>query len=261
MADCNSCQDCSQTPPTGPVCPDTPTYTNSVCPEVIDSGCVEYNENDDLCIPVLKGSRLNIVLRNIIGYLTTLFSRFTSSSLTLSRTGACADILNIEVIPSSDIDNSFVLGTDGKPFVNKTLVNISNSECITWQKQIAGNITTFVPVLDWDCVATKVCTICDGSVAPCVAATLNIGNIEETDVALTFTPDGTSTYDVLLNNAPYATGVTGNIFISGLTPGTSYTITLITKCSTGNTSQSITSLTTVSNAACNIPSNLQIDLV
>lgn len=265
MADCNTCTDCSQVP-TGPICPDLPDYTNNVCPDTVSSSCVEYEGPSEPCLALVnddpnKKIRVTSVLRLIINYIVTFLSRITSNSLSITRNGDCGDSLSIEVIPSADINNTFVLGTDSKPFVKKVETNIGNSECISFQKQVLGSVTTFVPIIDFNCFSAKVCGVCQGTAIPCIATPISISSLTQTGASITFTVDNTKTYNVLLNNVQIATSVTSPYAITGLTAGTNYNVTLVTDCGSGNTSQTIGSFSTLPVVLCNVPLNLQIESI
>ena len=78
----------------------------------------------------------------------------------------CAHSRKIEIVPSSDANNIFILGSDGKPFVpqysgNIPQVVIADGECISFDLQVVGNITTYTPVIDYNCLASNICGLCN----------------------------------------------------------------------------------------------------
>lgn len=115
------CHDCGE-----PLCENqclcgTPNYSNVGCcaGEVELTNCVNYSGANDTCLDIVKPINLTIVLQKIITYVKNIFNRVTSDSLVITTPNACDD-LKIEIVPSTDVNNQFILGTDGKPFVALT---------------------------------------------------------------------------------------------------------------------------------------------
>ena len=96
--------------------------------------------------------------------------------------------------------------------------------------------------------------------APCAPATaLTIGSINNTGATLTFTTvSGASQYVVTTVPATTAQTVSGGpVTLSGLTPGTTYSVQVVTSCGPGSSSAAATvSFTTTAPAPCIAPSEL-----
>ncbi len=169
---CNKCNDC----PTCGCCTEDctctpPGYINDGCTETVSSDCVIYNGILP-CIPIQKGNTITVVIQRIATYLKNLFNHVHSSSLVIAPSGgSCNGDVDINIVPSSDANNIFTLGTDGYPYVPAPEiavidVNIVNGECITWDKTVVGNVITFTPTIDWTCVASHTCAVSCETLCP-----------------------------------------------------------------------------------------------
>lgn len=169
---CNQCNDC---PACGCCIEDCtctpPAYINDGCTETVSSDCVNYNGVLS-CVPIQKGNTITVVIQRIATYLKNLWNNITSSSLLITPSGgSCNNSVTIEIVPSIDPNNIFILGTDGYPYVPTPIsaitdVNITSGNCITWTKTTISGVITFVPTIDWNCVASHTCPACEGTLCP-----------------------------------------------------------------------------------------------
>lgn len=171
---CNTCNDC----PACGSCPeecvcDLPDYDNTGCLQTESSDCITFNGPNLSCIPIERGNKLTLVIQRIVAYLKNLWNRVSSDSLVITPSGgACNSDLNIEIVPSTDADNIFTLGTDGYPYVPASGgsindVNIISGDCIVWTKTIVAGVPTFTYEIDWNCVASHICPLCaSGTLCP-----------------------------------------------------------------------------------------------
>lgn len=170
---CNQCNDC----PTCGCCQEectctTPGYDPTGCVETTESDCVVFNGENLPCIPIQKNNKLTVVIQRIAAYLKNLFNHVHSDSLVVTPSaGACNSDLQIEIQPSADPNNIFVLGTDNYPYVPAPIypamdMNIISGDCIVWTKTIVGNVITFTYTIDWNCMASHVCAANCGDVCP-----------------------------------------------------------------------------------------------
>lgn len=168
--ECNNCPACGSCPEEC-VC-DIPDYIDTGCIETQSSDCIIFNGNPLSCIPIERGNTITVVIQRIVAYIKTLWNKVSSSSLVVTPSGGvCNDTLNIEIVPSSDSDNIFVLGTDGYPYVPEPPasiddVNIISGDCIVWTKTVVLGVPTFTYEVDWNCVASHICPLCAGTLCP-----------------------------------------------------------------------------------------------
>lgn len=257
---CSPCTDCT-TPAIGPVCPTPPSYTANTCPVVVETDCVQYSGPDNTCIGVTSSGTPMTLTQSIIAilnYLSTLWTRLTSSSLSVTTSGTCSNVVAVELVPSSQSGNILILGNDGRPYVPQTLVNMASSKCITWQSSgPVGNIL-WTPVIDFNCVSVNITS----QAIACVAPTgVTLTGITINSASVSFTAIGGNTYDIMLNGIVIQTGATSPYAITGLLPATNYTVIVRADCPSGSTSETITTFTTLPIVTCNNPSNLQITSV
>lgn len=169
---CNQCNDC----PTCGCCTEDctctpPSYINDGCTETISSDCVTYNGILP-CIPIQKGNTITIAIQRLATYLKNLWNHVNSNSLVITPSaGSCNSNLNIEIVPSTDANNIFILGIDNHPYVPApgviiNDVNITSGNCITWVKTSISGVITFVPTIDWNCASSHICALCSGTLCP-----------------------------------------------------------------------------------------------
>lgn len=261
MADnCSPCTDCTSIP-TGPVCPDPPQYTAYSCPDTPLTDCVLYSGPDNSCLGVSSSGTpmtLTNVLNRLFSYITTLFGRITSSSLSVNRSGACADNVTIELVPSSQSGNILTIGNDGKPYVPQSIVTMQSSKCITYVSTGPAGAVIWIPILDFQCIATNITSFAIACTAPAGVA---ISGVTTNSAIVSFGTSPGLTYDVLLNNLIYATNVSSPLNITGLSPSSSYSVTVRVHCVSGDTAETVVAFTTQQVLTCNTPTNLTITSV
>lgn len=166
---CNTCNDC----PSCGHCPEEctctlPDYDNTGCIQTQSSDCITFNGDNLPCIPIQKGNTITLVIQRIWTYLKDRWNHVNSDSLVITPSGgSCNNDLNIEIVPSTDANNIFTLGTDGYPYVPApttpiTDINIISSDCIVWTKQTVAGVITYTYDIDWNCVASHICPLCAG---------------------------------------------------------------------------------------------------
>lgn len=257
ITNCSPCTDCTTTP-VGPVCPAPPDYTANTCPVVVTSDCVQYVGPDDACLDIAgSGTPMTLtnLLRAVFTYLSTFLSRITSSSLSINLSGTCANLLDIELVPSAQSGNILILGNDGRPYVPPTVINMQSSKCMSWQSTGSGQNVTWTPVLDFTCISQNIDNACSAPTGVIVTGITINGAI------VSFGTIVGDTYDILLNNQVLATNVISPYTIGSLTPSTNYTVTVRVNCQAGGSSETLTSFSTSPILTCNIPSGLQITSV
>ena len=173
--DCNNCQDCINCEDCCNDCLENqssnceePIYTSENCPTgSISSDCSFYNGPDDPCLTLTKPITLTSFFAKLISFIKTKINSLSSDSLDITNDSlGCSNSRKIEIVPSSDANNIFILGSDGKPFVpqysgNIPQVVIADGECISFDVQVVGNITTYTPVIDYNCLASNICGLCN----------------------------------------------------------------------------------------------------
>lgn len=153
--------------------------------------CVTISDKDDQYLVLTEEKVLQIwktaspsdIMINEVD-LSSVFTEtpleVTSDTLTIAQNPNNSHDISIDISPSSDLGNILILGTDNKPYVPDTGVAVSNvviqnGNCITWVKTFANEVITFVPTIDWTCVAAQVCELCAPSCS--VPTNLNVENI------------------------------------------------------------------------------------
>lgn len=251
---CNPCgqDDCCQEP----TC-EVPNYDNTGCLYPQGSECITHNQ-DIPCLGYKKDTdNLFTLLTKLVAYVLTIFSRVSSKSLKVTRKGTCQDNLEIELVPSVQSGNILTIGSDGLPYVPGSDVVIHDSQCISWQKTIVGNVIHYVPTLDMECIAAQVCAIC-AQTAPCdtpaglgVTSTLVENNsVITAEVNATWTVVPGVVYNIQITGQPVVTGVTSPHLFTGLQPNTTYTVTVVAECPQGTSSQTSIVVTTPNVQAC-----------
>lgn len=257
---CSSCLDCTSLP-TGSVCPEPPQYTANQCPDPQPTDCVYYSGPDESCLGIASSGtpmRLTAVFGRVFSYILTLLGRITSTSLSVTRTGACNDLVSIEVVPSVQSGNILILGNDGRPYVPPTIVTMQASKCITYQSTGPSGNIVWVPVLDFQCIADNITDFAIQCTAP---TAVSVSGITTSTAQVSFATTVGLTYDILVNNQVIATTITSPYSLTGLVPNTNYTIAIRVNCASGNTSETVLTFTTQPILSCNTPSNLQITSV
>lgn len=163
---CSGCGSCACT------CP-IPPYLDEGCYSTQGSDCITYDGDTNACIPATKNATITSVFVAIFTYLKNIFNNVTSDSLVVTPVaGSCNASMTIELEPSSDSDNILTLGTDGKPYVPGTppvyvnSVIIEDTDCLTFTKIFANGVITITPTLDFNCIAARVCDLCDTTPCP-----------------------------------------------------------------------------------------------
>lgn len=248
---CTSCGGC--------VCTCSSLYDTVGCINITSSDCVQYLGTQDIsCLGIKRNDTLTTALKAIGTYTTGLLGKVNSNSLSLTLSGSCMDSLAIEMVPSTNIGNILTYGTDGRPYVPKTDVSLISTTCFSWQKTINGQVITYVPIIDWNCVSQQVCPLCDNP-APCVAPTgLIVTSTGQTTATVGWNSVAGVTYDVLVNGVVQSTSVTSPYTFNSLVPSTTYSLTVRAKCSSGSTADTTISVTTLGVSTCVLPSNIAV---
>lgn len=77
----------------------------------------------------------------------------TSTSLVITAGGTHGFTPTIELVPSTDLGNSIILGTDHHPYARK--VTMATGGCLSFTTTIVGGITTFTPIIDYTCLGSN----------------------------------------------------------------------------------------------------------
>lgn len=250
----NPCSTCG-----GCVCTCSSLYDTVGCINITSSDCVKYLGIVDLpCIGVKRNDTFTSVIQSLSAYSTGILGKVSSSSLLLTRSGTCLDNLNLELVPSTTPGNILGYGTDGRPYVPKTDVNIVSTTCLSWQKTTSGQSITYVPVIDWNCVSQQTCPLCDNP-APCNAPTgLIISSVGQTTAQVGWNMVAGVTYDVLVNGVTQTMNVSSPYTFNSLVANTTYSLTVRAKCSSGLTADTPISVTTLAVTSCVLPSSLVV---
>jgi len=176
----------------------------------------------------------------------------------MSLVSVGCDQLKLELIPSSNPDNILTYGTDGRPYVPRTDLQLVATTCLSWQKTVNGSTVIYVPIIDWNCVSQQTCPLCDNP-APCDAPTgLIINSVGQTTVQLGWNSTSGTTYDVLVNGVVQATAVNSPYTFNSLVPNTTYSLTVRAKCASGLTADTSASVTTMPITSCTLPSGVTV---
>lgn len=254
---CSPCIDCT-TPVVIP-CPPAATYTANSCPDTVLTDCVAYSGPDNNCFGIESSgtpTTLTSVITSILSFLSTIWTRLTSNSLSVTVTGGlCNQVASVELVPSSQTGNILILGNDGKPYVPQTLVTMGNSKCVSWQVSGPVGNQFWTPVLDFNCLSLNISNSCAAPTG------VSIGTITTTTAIVSFTALGGVSYDIMVNGTVVQTGASSPYTITGLTPATNYTVIVRADCSGGSTGETLLAFSTLPILTCNTPSNLQITSV
>lgn len=176
---CNECNPCTPpnpcdttcVPPPFPTCQDEcelPIYSSEGCSSTPPDNCIAYTGDNNICLNIVKPMSIKQIFAKIFLYLKNIFSNVNSQSLVITPSGdPCNSSLNIEIAPSGNTNNIFILGTDNRPFVPK--LEIGNGQCITFIKTIVNNKIIYTPQIDIGCLSGLLCPICSGDVTICPA--------------------------------------------------------------------------------------------
>lgn len=84
---------------------------------------------------------------------------------------SCCDVM--DCIDIKSVGNTVEVTKDGcgvnleiSPNTIDNLLQINNGECITWIKEFISGKLNLTPVIDWTCVASHVCDICNPPTCP-----------------------------------------------------------------------------------------------
>lgn len=261
------CTNCDQPTPCdspcskcgGCVCTCSSLYDTVGCVNITSSDCVKYLGTQDIsCLGIKRNDTMTSALKSIGTYTTGILGRVSSTSLSLTLSGSCLDSLAIEMIPSTNQGNILTYGTDGRPYVPKTDMNIVAAPCFSWQKTISGQVITYVPIIDWNCVAQQTCPLCDNP-TPCEAPTgLILSSVGQNTAVVGWNSVAGVTYDVLVNGVLQASSINSPYTFNSLVPSTTYSLTVRAKCSSGLTADTSISVTTLAVTTCVLPSNIAV---
>ena len=84
---------------------------------------------------------------------------------------SCCDVMDCIDIHSDDnsvtvVKNECGVDLSVSPNNLDELLDIHDGECITFTKEFIDGKLVITPAIDWDCVATHVCDICQGPSCP-----------------------------------------------------------------------------------------------
>lgn len=262
------CTNCNQPPCANPcnkcggcVCTCSSLYSSVGCLNITPSDCVQYSGLSDLsCIGIKRNDSITSAISSLATYSTGILGKISSSSLYLTLQGTCSDYLSIEMVPSTTVGNILGYGSDGRPYVPKTDVNIVAAPCFSFQKTVNGQTITLVPIIDWNCVAQQTCVLCSNP-SPCVAPTgLIVQSTGQTTAQIGWNSVAGVTYNVLVNGVVQTTNVTSPYTFNSLIAGTTYSLTIRAVCSSGTTADTTLSVTTLPITSCVLPSAMNINI-
>lgn len=249
---CNKCGGCT--------CTCSALYDNVGCINITSSDCINYIGLDIPCIGIKRNDNFTKVLNTLSSYSTGILGKVSSNSLFITTTGTCSDQLSVELIPSTTAENILTYGTDGRPYVPKTDVNLVSTTCLSWQKTMTGQTITYVPIIDWNCVSQQTCPLCDNP-TPCDPPTgLIVNSTGQTTAQVGWNSVSGVTYDVLVNGVIQATNVNSPYTFNSLVPDTTYSLTVRAKCSSGLTADTSISVSTLPITSCVLPSGISINI-
>lgn len=83
----------------------------------------------------------------------------------------CCDVMNCVNIKSSDNTVNVTNGECGvdltiNPNTLNNILQVNNGTCITWTKNFVDGKLVLTPVLDWNCIASHICSICNPATCP-----------------------------------------------------------------------------------------------
>lgn len=126
-------------------CPDNDLCLPPPCPpSEITTDDVKYVGADDVCTGVVRNMWLTEVLNKITTFLKTRVFGIVSQSLVVTYPEfTCDKTARVEIVPSTNAGNIFILGTDGYPFVPPASTT-SFDFCSTFTNNVQQN-NTVVP--------------------------------------------------------------------------------------------------------------------
>lgn len=238
----------------------TTSYETTGCLSTESTDCTYWRDIDVPQMGVKRGDTLTKVIKNIISYITNAFTKITSTSLAVTQVGSSNDNIGIELIPSTVQGNILNIAADGRPYVPKTDINLISGSCFSWQKTQNGQVITFVPIVDWNCVSQQVCGLCDNPV-PCEAPTgVVVTGTSQTGAQLNWNSVSGVSYDALVNNVVQTSNVNSPYTFTSLSADTTYSLTIRAKCGSGLTADTAISVTTLPVTSCNTPSGLAVTI-
>lgn len=247
---CNKCGGC--------VCTCSSLYDNVGCVNIQSSDCVNYAGLDISCLGIKRNDNFSKIINTLASYSIGSLAKVNSSSLLLTPQGSCLDQLNIELVPSTNTGNILTYGTDGRPYVPRTDVDLVATTCLSWQKTVNGATIVYVPIIDWNCVSQQTCPLCDNP-TPCTAPTgVIVNSVGQTTAQIGWNSVAGVTYDVLVNGVVQATSVNSPYTFNSLVPNTTYSLTIRAKCSSGLTADTSASVTTMPITSCVLPSGVSV---
>lgn len=223
--------------------------TRELC--ILDKGvvnnCVTIPDDDDqslelngniLSIHKVDGTMVNSIDLTPILPLQIPFT-LTSDSLVVTPGGTEGHSPNIELIPSSDVSNILILGSDGRPYVpavsipSQRDVDIDANDCISFTKVVTSGKITFTPLVDFDCLANEICDRCEECDLPSVFIT----DLQSNSFKLFITNiSAGDTFDVSLDGGITFISVGQNVsplVVAGLNENTSYQVVVRRNCVNG----------------------------
>ena len=156
--DCNDCQPM-------PVIQCNPLTTDDI----------NYVGNPDSCIPLTFNEKLTSALNKIVTYLKNRLFGIVSNSLVVTAiNNNCDKYQRIELVPSTDVGNSLILGTDGYPYVPPSVAPLVVTTADTATVDLSPGVNPITANVKISANAGNSITAnADGIYAPTPAATID----------------------------------------------------------------------------------------
>ncbi|SHJ69202.1 Por secretion system C-terminal sorting domain-containing protein [Hymenobacter daecheongensis DSM 21074] len=180
---------------------------------------------------------------------------YTSPSRPRPTAAAGAVVADAVTLPSIPVTNTFFVGVKTIGAENIGLAYQTESPLRSGTFLFTTNGTTFTDLSTSTLPARLAIDVTLGATPTCAVATgLSVSSITATSASLSFTPSATATsYTVTYTAGTTTTTVTpaptaSPVALTGLTPNTTYTVSVVTNCAGGQTSGAVTTTFTTAPA-------------
>lgn len=153
-----------------------PVSLPAILTNVLDTNTVDLQGDGSLATPLLANVKVSSTAGNsLVAYAdgifvptstSTSFNTQDTTSIDLSGNGNLTTPLSADVKISSNLGNGISILSDG---IYSEKINIKNGPCISFVVSAVSGVKTYTPVIDWACVATKVCPLCIAPICTNVA--------------------------------------------------------------------------------------------